>query len=246
MITPIRSKMRSRRATVSGPSVQTSGKHSQAFSLVELLVVVAIVGALAAVIMPTISVVRARAQSSQCQSNLRQLHGGCMAYAANHGGWLPPSQDDGGVGAWWKQIYPDYIDSPSVFVCPLDETGGISDANAQLEGNGKLSYGAMGNDDVRAKQGVMDKNLGDFVWAGKSVMLLDDPKSGRQLAKSWFFNWPKYYPEIQAPHDGKVNMVFVDGHVDSMTLDEIEERMREGTIKTSYGNMTPRTPKLTN
>lgn len=48
-------------------------RHSLAFSLVELLVVVAIIGVLAALLLPALARARAAAHSSACKSNLRQL-----------------------------------------------------------------------------------------------------------------------------------------------------------------------------
>ena len=247
MITPIRSNMKTRRATARSLLRSKTRRPCRAFSLVELLVVLAIVGVLAAVIMPAVSTVRSQAQKSKNLSNLRQIHAACMMYAANNSGWLPPNGDGRIATAWWTQIYPDYIDDPAVFFCPMDDPEGISEANAQIEGNGKLSYGSMGNADSYSRnRGVMDKNLGDFIYAGKSIMLIDDPKTNRQLAKSWYYNWPRWTTDLQDVYDGKLCMAFVDGHVDEMTKSEIIERADEGELKVSYGDMNSRTPIPTN
>lgn len=48
-------------------------KSSRAFTLVELLVVIAVVGVLIAMIIPAISSVRESAHRTQCQSNLKQI-----------------------------------------------------------------------------------------------------------------------------------------------------------------------------
>ncbi|WP_269523002.1 type II secretion system protein [Coraliomargarita parva] len=225
-----------------------AGNACRAFTLIELLAVIAIVGVLTAILIPAISAVRKNARDAVCLSNLRQLHSGVLLYAGNQGGWLPTnSADDAEGGAWWKHIYPEIIDSADVFWCPEDDTGGISDANAEIAGNGKLSYGAVGDDagmeNGEAKsRGVMGKNLASFKNPARSVMLVDDHKSGRQLAKSWFFNWPKEIEDLNAAHDGKINMVFVDGHVDSLSYDEIQELFEEDRITVSYGGMNSKTP----
>ncbi|MBC2603385.1 prepilin-type N-terminal cleavage/methylation domain-containing protein [Puniceicoccus vermicola] len=215
------------------------------FTLIELLAVIAILGVLTSILIPAIGSIRSGAKSSQCRSNLRQIHGGVILYATENEGWLPPNEDDRGHGAWWKQIYPAYIDGPGVFLCPADETEGISDENADLAWNGKLSYGAMGNDDPYAKQGVMDKKLSMFSEPSISVMLVDAHREGRQLAKSWFYNWPRYSPDIVPAHGDKVNLAFVDGHVEDLSVEEIEQRFDEDRIRISYGGMPSRTEKLT-
>lgn len=45
----------------------------QAFTLIELLTVIAIIGILAAIIIPTVGKVRDSAKKAQCVSNLKQI-----------------------------------------------------------------------------------------------------------------------------------------------------------------------------
>lgn len=87
----------------------------RAFTLVELLTVVAIIGILAAIMIPAVGAVRARAQSANCMSNLRQLYGACMLYANDHRGELPdPNNKDAEAGnkTWWDQTKGYYAIAP--------------------------------------------------------------------------------------------------------------------------------------
>lgn len=63
-----------------------------AFTLVELIVVAAIIAVLASLLLPTVSLVRDSAKTVACASNLRQLGLCLLSYAADHDGGLPPRQ----------------------------------------------------------------------------------------------------------------------------------------------------------
>lgn len=63
-------------------------KHA-AFTLVELLAVVAVLGVLATFLLPALGSVRMHASSSVSGSNLRQIYTAMYLYANDHGGALP-------------------------------------------------------------------------------------------------------------------------------------------------------------
>ena len=59
------------------------------FSLVELLVVIGIVGLLLALLLPALGAARARAESVQCQANLRTIGMAAHLHATEHRGYFP-------------------------------------------------------------------------------------------------------------------------------------------------------------
>lgn len=94
------------------------------FTLIELLTVIAIIGILAAIIIPTVGRVRESARSSVCQSNLRQIGMAVLMYA-NETGFLPPSTN--AANLHWRQILRPYLsagqpghneNNSPVVVCP--------------------------------------------------------------------------------------------------------------------------------
>ena len=66
-----------------------NSRHAQAFSLVELLVVVAIMVGLIALLIPTLGAARDKADSVRCNSNLRNVYTAMMSYVADNDGFLP-------------------------------------------------------------------------------------------------------------------------------------------------------------
>lgn len=59
------------------------------FTLIELLTVIAIIGVLAALIMPVVGKVRETSQSTRCVGNLRQVGMAMQGYVNDHKGVLP-------------------------------------------------------------------------------------------------------------------------------------------------------------
>ena len=86
-----------------------------AFTLLELLVTIALIALLAALLTPALSKSWAAAQERACASNLRSWGQAFVLYASDHGGYLPhpdgPEREDksSGVGQPHEHCYVDML-----------------------------------------------------------------------------------------------------------------------------------------
>lgn len=96
-------------------SPQLNSKRRAGFTLIELLTVIAIIGILAAIIIPTVGSVRNKAKSLQCTSNLRQIGIAIQVFANDNKGMMvpyrgEPSSPDGNAQNWlWTEYLVPYM-----------------------------------------------------------------------------------------------------------------------------------------
>ena len=74
------------------------------FTMVELMVVVAIIGILIAILVPALAAAYRHAQNLDCQNNLRQIAAAVFNYAADYKGSIPPCKYTGTSSLYWCNL----------------------------------------------------------------------------------------------------------------------------------------------
>mgnify|MGYP001548207113 CR=1 FL=1 len=78
----------------------------RAFTLIEMLVVVAIIAVLAAILFPVFARARENARRASCQSNLKQIALGIFMYAQDYDERMPLLVPGGGTAPAIRQAGP--------------------------------------------------------------------------------------------------------------------------------------------
>jgi prepilin-type N-terminal cleavage/methylation domain-containing protein/prepilin-type processing-associated H-X9-DG protein len=130
-------------------------KGRAGFTLVELLVVIAVIAILAAILFPVFSIAREKARQTGCVSNLKQISTGVQMYLQDYDGTYPLNDWPGGrpnpiqtldYTPYYMKLHP-YVKNYQLFVCPS-------------RGNGK--YGKRNLDELMLTEGRDNCNIDTY------------------------------------------------------------------------------------
>lgn len=195
-----------------------SRSSSRAFTLMESLVVIAILGILAGLLLPVLGRAKAQAYNAACVNNLRQLGIATRLYADDNQDRLPsaeilPTQpiDPGNPLPRICDVLASYVGRSvgtnathaTVFKCPLDVRGRFAAEGSSYEWNAELNGHRM--DETRSDSAFLLLERGN-PSAGITNFLLTLPPETTPL----LLDYDNVHP--RPTRSGK-NVVFMDGHV---------------------------------
>jgi prepilin-type N-terminal cleavage/methylation domain-containing protein/prepilin-type processing-associated H-X9-DG protein len=210
-------------------NVTFAGVHRRnGFTLIEILVVVAILGLLATLLFPVFGRARENARRASCLNNMRQIGLGLMQYAQDYDETMVNVYMYQGPERtnlmWWQDMIQPYARSYQIVVCPGQSSPTshtVARAVPTLPDPLRTSYaannvysdwaGAAVFPPLRAGQ-VVGRSLADFEETATTLVVTEVTSGAMEL-----WNWNQTglgsgNSLVEKRHLSGCNFIFADGH----------------------------------
>jgi prepilin-type processing-associated H-X9-DG protein/prepilin-type N-terminal cleavage/methylation domain-containing protein len=216
-----------------------SNPHPAAFTLVEMLTVIVIIGLLASILLPVLSRAKEKARQGACSSDLRQISLAFQLYWSDNTDLFPapgsatlygPQPED---WIWWQYgrgvehsaIAPHISKfNPRVFTCPDDRRAQLLQVQGEVPGDPyRYSYSLtsydLSNNVNPGMSTIITPNRQVYPFKSASIknpnakiMLVEE--SDKTINDSrWVPNEAGMPNLISSRHSGRGNVAFADGHM---------------------------------
>ena len=214
-------------------SISSTPRRTVAFTLIELLTVIAIVAVLAAILIPVVGTVRHSANSTQSVSNLRQIGSALALFTNEHNGSFPLlnrnlNNPNSAAQFFWSQALEEDVlewdrsqsGKHPMFEDPTATRGhNISDFGASTY----VFLDANPNNPARSDRGL---NINALAQPAKTLIVCTSYAKNTGNA-SWYVQGgfangsePNNVPEARLNNE-EIGVVFADGHVEVLSKDKV-------------------------
>ena len=206
-------------------------KRTSCFTLIELLITVAIIAILAALLLPALNKARMTARKAHCINNLKQLGLVFESYAGDNQDWYPLYYNK---SQQWFRVFCDSHYVPCTYAQSMGSVGGAAAGRKTLfwcpedkrdpvtaPGAAGVSYGinsVISNDTPPAYKWLRRNQIAlKAGWSASQNSLLMDSWDGVNYTSGGCYNLQPYTETVNLDfrHNTTINVLYCDGHVEN-------------------------------
>jgi len=180
----------------------TSARHNSGFTLVELLVTTAVIGAMTSMMVPTVQQASQKSKTAKCISNMRQIGVAVQQYVADpaNGQQFPPINS--------TAVNSNYMIPGATPSAPQTPLAALS------------AYGVTASLLSCPTDKAPDSNYGSYIWT--PTLNGEEAQSAAIYKQGGVNSISKLSTMVVCtdngnPHMGKLNILRADGHVETQT-----------------------------
>ncbi|OGV38631.1 MAG: hypothetical protein A2020_03655 [Lentisphaerae bacterium GWF2_45_14] len=208
-------------------------RQRTSFTLIELLIVIAIIAILAGMLLPALKKARDSAKKIQCATNLKQVGTCWLSYIDDNQGFLPP--------AWWEGLwtwklcpYIGNLEKPpsakypaapqsTIFTCPSNTSYYTTGSTTQWSFSVNYAMNVACGVKWTAGGGAMSQKAGNISNPSQAYIITDGASiddNGKGAKSVWVWTQKEAPDHSGFIHGsghpaGATNIMFADGHVGS-------------------------------
>lgn len=221
----------------------------RAFSLIELLAVIAIIGVLAGLVFTTVGRMRASAQAATCLSNLRQIGQAALQWSGENQGYMVPCNQGADGAALWPSLLAPHLNTafalnnpgkqPAIYCCPSAASDfSDSEKNAYFVSyRANIAGASQGANAYHPKYTTL--KLSVIGNPAAFPLIVDGAPRQPNNWRGWFGTSQGDKTLLGFYHSEKANRVFLDGHVDSAVLSGWTPMSAENWTALGYSGSPP-------
>lgn len=184
-------------------------KKFKAFTLIELLIVIAIIGILASLLLPVLGNARRKALQSVCSSNIRQLSMAITSYALDNNDYAPSHNE-----TYWneKLVANNYIPGGAESISPTQHCPEAQPLESRDDSNIGINkfFSSLPHNNLQISGSQLQKTM----------LLLDSANLKHIIYKNHITDDSLVHglnnTQRIARHQGKANILYADGHSSSV------------------------------